>query len=122
MKLELVDKITSWEAQAGESFNDYFSDDSIKLSSWAFWLLGKGYDEIALELIDLILSDDPLIFLKNRDDNFEVYPNYVNDQFSEENYLKNFDILAEFLLASPYYTVMVENFFNLEENQLDSDD
>lgn len=44
-------RIRKWEMRAGESFTDYYMHDKVKNVSWAFWLLGKGFNERANELI-----------------------------------------------------------------------
>lgn len=60
-KEELFDKIQNWEIDHSESFNDYFSHDNIRDSSWAFWLLGKGFNNHAHIIMDEILADNKCI-------------------------------------------------------------
>lgn len=111
-KEELYDKITDWEAGAGESFNDYFSHDSIKDSSWAFWLLGKGFINSANLIIDEILSSNTCI---DQELLYNIYPVYdANDNFIEENYEKNLMLIAEFLVSTSFYLKMVTDWFDSE--------
>lgn len=43
--IHYAQKIKNFEYEAGESFTDYFMDDEVFKTSWAFWLVGKGYIE-----------------------------------------------------------------------------
>jgi len=108
---ELVDKIGEWEINAGESFNDCFMHDNVKDGSWAFWLIGKGFTEHGNKIILDIIKDKSCI---DQETLYEIYPEYVDDngqeQYNEENYLKNIALAAEFLLATPYYTEIVLKF------------
>lgn len=42
-----AERIQNFECEAGESFTDYFMDDEVFYTSFAFWLLGKGFQERA---------------------------------------------------------------------------
>jgi len=109
-KEELFDKITDWETDAGESFNDYFSHDHIKDSSWAFWLLGKGFNDHANEIINQILAGKTCI---DQEILYNIFPVYdENEKFIYENYDKNLMLLSEFLVSSPYYLKMVTEWFD----------
>ena len=111
-KEELFDKITDWEGEVGESFNDYFSHDSIKDSSWAFWLLGKGFHDHANEIINQILTEKMCIDQSVLYDIFPVYDD--EDKFIEKNYEKNLMLISEFLVSTPFYLKMVIDWFNSE--------
>lgn len=54
---QYTDFIIDWESYAGEEFLDYFMDDAVFVNSWAFWLLGKGFNQRANFLIESILND-----------------------------------------------------------------
>lgn len=111
-KEELFDKITDWEADAGESFNDYFSHDSIKDSSWAFWLLGKGFTDHANEIINQILSQTTCI---DQAVLYDIFPiRDENDNFIFENYEKNLMLISEFLVSTSFYLKMVTDWFDSE--------
>ena len=109
-KEQLFDKIQTWEADNGESFNDYFSHDSIRDSSWAFWLLGKGFTDHANEIINQILAEKTWIDQENLYNIFPVYDE--NEKFIYENYDKNLMLLSEFLVSTPYYLKMVTEWFD----------
>lgn len=109
-KEELFDEITKWEVEVGESFNDYFSHDSISDSSWAFWILGKGFNVHANEIIKQILTERTCI---DQEILYNIFPVYdENDNFIEENYDKNLMLLSEFLVSTPYYLKMVTEWFD----------
>lgn len=109
-KEQLFDKIQTWEADNGESFNDYFSHDSIKDSSWAFWLLGKGFHEHANGIINEIMASTMCI---DQSTLYEVYPEYdEDDNFIEENYDKNLMLISEFLVSTSYYLKLVTDWFD----------
>ncbi len=114
-KEELVERIKNWEVEAGESFKDYFMHDMVKALSWSFWLLGKGFTEHALVIIRGIEKGKTYF---DQEDLFDIYPEYegVGDDphWSQENYNKNVEIWAEFLVATDSYQERVNNFF--EEN------
>jgi len=107
-KQELVLKINDWEENAGESFTDYFMHSNVKDLNWAFWLLGKGFKDKALEIIDLISKGETCI---DQDILYEIYSEY-DDDFVPYN--KNVEIWAEFLVSTPFYLKKVIDFF--EEN------
>jgi hypothetical protein len=105
-KEELFQKITDWEIDVAESFNDRFSHDSISDQSWAFWLLGKGYIEHANKIIDEILKGNKCI------DQDLLYNVFTDDLEWEEALDTNTKLMAEFLTSTPYYTNKVTEFFN----------
>lgn len=110
----MIEKITNWESEAGESFWDYFAHDNIKDNSWAFWLLGKGFTDKANEIIDLILKGEKCI---DQETLYDVFPSSDSNgnNWNEENYNKNIDLMSEFLLATEYYKTKVTKW--LEENE-----
>ncbi len=109
---KIFDQIIEWETKAGESFNDYFSHDSINDVSWAMWLLGKGYKEHATKIIVEINAGNRCI-----DQNvlYELKPvsEYADDLTREEvndNFTYNMKIMAEFLAATDTYRTKFNNF------------
>jgi len=109
-KEELYDNITDWEGDFGESFNDYFSHDYIKDSSWAFWLLGKGFHIHANAIINEILTEKTCI---DQEILYDVFPPYdEDDNFIQENYDKNLMLISEFLVSTPFYLKMVIEWFD----------
>lgn len=111
---DLKEKILTWESENGESFFDYFAHDAIHPISWTYWLLGKGFSEKANELILEMhesIENSKMIYLDI--DMFEVYPEYLEERkYSNENKIKNVELLSEFLLATPHYTKKVICFFD----------
>lgn len=117
---ELEEKINDWEADAGESFTDYFMHDNVKDNSWAFWLLGKGFTERANEIIDEILKGETCL---DQGLLYDVHTNY-DDDFKEigdwkENSDKNVKLWAEFLVSTPFYLDKITEFFKKEEEKND---
>jgi hypothetical protein len=112
-KKKLIKSIRDWEVDAGESFKDYFLHDNVKALSWSFWLLGKGFTEHALQLINKI--DEGKTYF-DQEELFDIYPEYTydevgNETWSDENYDKNVEIWAEFLIATKSYQKRVISFF-----------
>lgn len=94
-------RIRKWEMRAGESFTDYYMHDKVKNVSWAFWLLGKGFNERANELIDLIQSGERCI---DQELLYELYgDSYNGGIWTEETHMQNVELWAEFLIASDRY-------------------
>lgn len=108
---ELADKITEWEHHAGESFTDNFMHDNVKDYPWAFWLLGKGFNERANYIIARLMEGETCL---DQELLYEPYP--TRDEhglnWSVEEYEKNVLLWAEFLLATPYYHKKVTRFFD----------
>ena len=109
---ELKEKILEWESEIAESFVDYFAHDAVHPPSFAFWLIGKGYSEHGNYIISEYLASETHYV---EQDMFEVYPQYIGEDFSQENFEKNIELLAEFLSATPFYTEKTLQFF--EENK-----
>ncbi len=102
-KSEVLKKILEWEQDAGESFVDYFCHDTIKDSSWAFFLLGKGLKGHATVIINEILDDNECI---GQDVLYEIKPEYSEDTphvFNKENFEYNMSVVAEFIACTEYY-------------------
>lgn len=118
---ELVEKIYEWENHAGESFNDYFAHDNISNTSWAFWLIGKGFKEHGNAILEEHNKPGNDLHYVGQEELFEIYPIYVgkneygDPKWIEENEEKNFLLMAEFLLDTPIYTKRVMDWF--EENK-----
>lgn len=112
-KEKLVQTINDWEVDAGESFKDYFLHDNVKTLSWSFWLLGKGFTEHALQLINKIEKG---VTYFDQEELFDIYPEYTYDEegkdtWNKENYAKNVEVWAEFLIATNAYQERVTKFF-----------
>lgn len=120
-KDELKEKILNWTADAGESFFDYFCHDNVKDNHWAFWLLGKGYKKVANDILDKLIKGETCL---DQQLLYEIYPEYIDIGsedascvYSEENAKKNIALMAEFLTATPYYALQVEEFLNKNNNE-----
>ncbi len=100
---ELVDKIREWEVDAGESFNDYFTHDNVYNISWAFWLIGKGFVEHGNAIVEEHNKEGNTTHYVGQEELYEVHPEHEDENWSEENYLKNVALVAEFLLATSIY-------------------
>lgn len=112
-KEELVNKISEWEHEAGESFTDYFMHDNVKTLSWAFWLLGKGFTEHALVIIRGLEKGETYF---DQEELFEIYPEHSYEdgkepEWNPDSYEKNTEIWAEFLVATDSYQERVLKFF-----------
>ena len=107
---EIFKKICKFVESYGESFTDRFTHDNVKDASWAFWLLGKGFNEKANEIIKLILESEYGI---DQETLYEIYPEQSedNEEWSEEYWNKNMMLQAEFLSSTPFYLNKVEQFF-----------
>ena len=93
----LASTIRNWELTAGESFTDYYMHDRVKNVSWAFWLLGKGFQARANFLIDMITISSYL----EQEILYELYGDPEN--WTEETHFQNVELWAEFLIASDRY-------------------
>ena len=111
---QLVKNIHIWENTVDESFTDYFMHDNVNDGSWAFWLLGKGFTEQALTIINEIANGNMCI---DQETLYEVFPVYNDDhtEWYREIYDKNVELWAEFLTATPYYTNIIIEWLK-EEN------
>jgi hypothetical protein len=121
---ELFDKICTWEAEAGESFTDYFMHDHVTDASWAFWLVGKGYHERGNKIIDLIGAGEryfsqELLFLVNSSEIVENDADEI-DPFNRELYEKDVMLWADFLTATTHYHNKITEWF--KENGIENDE
>lgn len=119
-KEELIEKISQWESNAGESFTDYFMHDNVNAQSWAFWLLGKGFNKQALNIIRGLEKGENYF---DQEELFEIYPEYEyqddkDPKWLNESYQKNKKVWAEFLTATESYQKRVSNFFKEQEEEL----
>lgn len=107
---ELAKQIRQWENRAGESFTDYYMDNYVKEVSWAFWLLafdGGRHRDRANYLIDKLTLRESL----DQGEKFHLF--YYEDMSwgtthdewlaTEQVYLQDFVLWAEFLAASDRY-------------------
>lgn len=116
-KKQLAKKIYDWEMDNGESFYDYFADGTVEPSSWAFFLLGKGFKEKANELVNEIAINKAMkvsggFHYISQQELFEIYPE--EGEQSQDNALKNINLMAEFLSGTDLYIDRVTKFFNEE--------
>lgn len=110
---DAVTRIIEWEIDAGEIFADKFMLPNIDNGAWAYWLLARGYVKHANEIImDLLAGekDLPTPVL------YEVYDE-TNEEphICEENIIKNFELIAEFLVETPQYLEKLNNFLENKE-------
>jgi hypothetical protein len=110
---DAVTRIIDWEIEAGETFTDYFMHDTVDDGAWAYWLLAKGYVKHANNILMEILAGEKCIA---QDILYEVYDEREGDNgYSEENIVKNIELMAEFLFADSKYLELLNKF--LEKNQ-----
>lgn len=103
----MIAAIRGWELKAGEGFCDYFLDNWA-IGSWAYFLLGKGHTEWANTIINLNEEKQYV----DQDIKFEFFNPYASGDWSEEDYLKNVRVWAEFLVESDQYFRRVNEFFD----------
>jgi hypothetical protein len=113
----MIEAIRNWELEAGEGFTDYFLDNWA-FGSWAYWLLGKGHTEWANTLINANEMEKYI----DQDAKFMWFDDYVNGEWSEELYLKNVRVWAEFLVESDQYFRRVNKFFDEYFTQEEEDE
>jgi len=107
---EITKKIRHFETEFGESYTDRFMHDNVTDTSWAFWLLGKGYTEHANAIIKLRVEGETCI---DQEILYNIHPEYDdNEEWQKDSYDENAAIWAEFLVATPYYTDKVLRFFD----------
>ena len=108
----IYQKINEWIYQYSESFFDYFCHDNVKDSSWAFFLLGKGYKKHSNRIINEILDDNDCI---DQETLYHVYPEEnlygVVDNTAQD---KNLKLVAEFLASTPFYREKASSWLNEE--------
>ena len=109
----MIKAIRDWELDAGEGFDDYFMA-SWPCGSWFYFLLGKGHTEWANKLIN-DYEQKGYVCQEEQFNWFDAYTyneNGVDTGWSEEIYLKNVRVWAEFLVESDQYFRRVNEFFN----------
>lgn len=124
---ELRDAILDWQYEAGESFTDYFMDDTVDTKQWLHWLVGKGYSEHALPILALIrereVQPKKWSYISQHE-KFEIYEDSVEgDEYTKadgttakwEGWQMNALVWAEFLLAFPEYVPKIKAFLTAEE-------
>ena len=123
-----ANRIANFETEAGESFVDYFMDDNVFFTSWAFWLVGKGYLQRGNMIVNEInarggprgWSDQEFVFGINTspivvDEGIGAYCEELED-FNLLNTAQELDyrLWAEFLISTDRYfkpfTDFLENF------------
>lgn len=124
----LIDKISKWEYEVGESFTDRFMHDNVRDVSWAFWLIGKGFKERGNIIINLVdrgetCLDQSLLYEihyskiidgEYGDHGEEAYKK--SREYAEEMYDKDIELWAEFLTSSDVYLERITKWFNEEDN------
>lgn len=110
---DVVTSIIEWEIDNTAIFADKFMQTNIDNGAWAYWLLAKGYVNHANEIIMDLLSGDkdlPTHIL------YEVYDETTEPpHICEQNMIKNFELIAEFLVETPQYLEKLNNFLENKE-------
>jgi hypothetical protein len=109
----MVEAIRGWEMDAGEGFDDYFMA-TWPAGSWFYFLLGKGHTEWANKLINDYESKGH-VCQEEQFIGFNCYPEATitsDGPWSEEQYLKNVRVWAEFLTESDQYYRRVNEFID----------
>ncbi len=83
--ISIAEYIQAWEIEHGESFADYFLDDSVTYKVWAVWLIAKGFSDIGNAFLKSIIDDtaDQDIFFPYEDDydshgqNIELWAQFI---------------------------------------------
>jgi hypothetical protein len=110
---DAVTRIIDWEIEAGETFMDYFMHDTVDDGAWAYWLLSRGHVKHANNILMEILSGEKCIA---QDVLYEVYDEREGDNgYSEENIVKNIELMAEFLVADSKYLEKLNQFLENKE-------
>lgn len=113
-----AERIQNFEIGAGESFTDYFMDDEVFYTSFAFWLLGKGFQERAnFQINEINRRGGPREF-SDQELMFDVYASPLKEFEGElvcmqlgsgpelyEAQQKDYLLWAEFLTSSDRYKV-----------------
>ncbi len=110
---DAVTRIINWEIESGEIFMKFFMQKTVDEGAWAYWLLAKGYVKHANNiLMELLGGDDDV----SHDVLFLVYnENETDNHLSEENIIKNIELMAEFLCEDSKYLEKLNEF--LEQNE-----
>lgn len=127
--IELAKQIREWERRAGESFADYYMDDHVKEVSWAFWLLafdGGRHSARANQLIDKITAKGYL----DQGEKFHLFYDEgmswgsTHDEWlaTEQVYLQDFVLWAEFLTASNRYFKSIEDWLTEQHVMYNEED
>lgn len=113
-KEELVDRITDWESEAAESFNDYFTADSIDFGKWIDFLRKKGFSDIANENEEECRKSE-YGWCVDQSLLFDLVGEYEGGKYNKEKNNENFLYLAEFILEDPKYLQETLDFLISEE-------
>lgn len=116
---EFAARIKNFETEAGECFADYFLDDNVFKTSWAFWLIGKGYNDRGGMIVDMIntkgrsFSDNDLVFnIHASPKGNGVIVKYADYDTAHDNDLA---LWAEFLMSTDrYFKPFLEYLENFE--------
>lgn len=101
-------RIIDWEIEAGETFMDYFMQTNVDDGAWAYWLLAKGYVKHANNILMELLAGEKDL---PQDVLYEVYDEREGENgYSEENIVKNIELMAEFLVADSKYLELLNQF------------
>lgn len=110
---DAVTRIIDWEIEAGETFMDYFMQTNVDDGAWAYWLLAKGYVKHANNIIMELLAGEKDL---PQDVLYEVYDEREGENgYSEENIVKNIELMAEFLVETPQYLEKLNKFLENKE-------
>lgn len=98
--------IQEWETKAQECFYDYFVDNRVTVTSWACYLLGKGFKAHAKFLFE---KGEEL----DLDEKFGLF--HVRDEeneFIQGNYNRNLREMSEFISNIPPLLKEFKKFIN----------
>lgn len=111
---DAVTRIIDWEIESGEMFMDFFMQDKVDDGAWAYWLLARGYVKHANTILMEIFAGEENI---EQDTLYGVYNEHEEDvHLSEENMVKNIQLMSEFLIEHPKYLEELNKFLEKNEN------
>lgn len=125
--------IKKFETTVGESFTDYFMHDQISEVAWAYFLMGKGYDERANAILNLLDSgetclDQSLLFEINSSiieedfgDSGEHYINTLGAEKHKKLYDNDIDLWSEFIAKDMESSRRARAFFESHNLLIDTD-
>jgi len=120
-KEQIIEKITEWESEHGESFVDRFNAD-INARTYMPWCLGRRY--ITPKQFDQwviaygnneIEANDPNYFVYNEYNDEDVpFAVVISEEWNEADQNKAYLILAEFISEIAVYIGRLEEFLSEE--------
>jgi len=112
-KQEVVQKIEEWEFDNGESFNDYFSHDSIDATHWAEFLSKHGHDVVSKQILEECASNKNG-WCMDQQLMFELYPLHDEDGnwIEGSNDTLNKTVLVDYFFENEDLLESAKNFLN----------